>query len=160
MFPIVARGSRRLRKSGLTLVEVLVAAAIMAFCLASLLLTYMSLFTLTDLSRDFTLATNAMQAKMEEIRQSNFSNLSSLNNTNFTVPGFSANSSSGIVEVFNTSYPDMMEVRLVVSFRCKNRTIGEDANFNGVFCATTEDTDGNGRCDSPAELVMLMSQFN
>lgn len=150
---------RRGDGAGLTLVEVLVASAIFAFCLSGLLLTYINLFTLTDISRDFTLATSAMQAQMEVIQESNFSNLSSLNNTNFTVPGFAANSSSGIVQVYNTSYTDLKEVRLVVSFKCKNRTIGEDKNFDGFFNATTEDANGNGRADSPAEMVTLITQF-
>lgn len=144
---------------GMTLVEVITAAAIFAFCLAGLLLTYMNLFTMTDLTRDLTLATNAMQARMEEIKHFPFSGLAALDNTTFAVEGFNLTDAIGVVQVSNTTYTDLKQVRLVICFRSRNRLIGEDTNLNGELNAG-EDTDGNDRLDSPSELVTTIADFN
>jgi prepilin-type N-terminal cleavage/methylation domain-containing protein len=155
----ILSGRRKKGSRGMTLIEVITAAAIFAFCLSGLLLTYMNLFTLTELTRDFTLATNAMQARMEEIKRIPFVNLASLNNATFTVTGFTAGNVSGVSQVFDTAYSDLKQVRLVVCFKSKNRLIGEDANLNGALNAG-EDANANGRLDSPAELVTFIANFN
>lgn len=151
------KGAPRNRK-GMTLVEVMVAAAIFAFCLSGLLLTYMNLFTMTDLTRDFTYATNAMQAELEQIRQVAFANLTTLDNTTFTIPGLASGNSCGVVQVTNTTYSDLVQVRLVASFKSRNRLIGEDADLDGVL-DSGEDANGNGILDSPAELATLIASY-
>jgi hypothetical protein len=143
----------------MTLVEVITAAAIFAFCLSGLLLTYMNLFTLNDLTRDFTRTTNGIQARMEEIKLVSFTNLAALNNTTFTIDGFNSTSALGVVQVSDTGYTDLKRVRLIVTFKSRNRVIGEDTNFNGVL-NSGEDANGNGRLDSPCEIVTTIANFN
>jgi prepilin-type N-terminal cleavage/methylation domain-containing protein len=163
---------RILKKKGMTLVEVLVAATILAFCLTGLLLTYINLFVLTDLARDLTYATNALQAKMEAIKNIAFANLTALNNTNFNV---TANNSSDIIgkgviyvsEVIdpytNTTYTDLRNMRTVISFKSRTRIIGEDQNLNGVLDAGEDNpsygANGTGRLDSPVEAVTIIKNF-
>lgn len=149
---------KRAAKSGFTLVEVLLAAAIMAFCLAGLLLTYINLFTLSDLSRDFTFASNGLQLEMEKLRTVSWANLTAANGTQFNVSGFDPSRSRGVIEISNTSYADLKEARLVFSFMARERLIGEDANFNGGL-DSGEDLNDNDRLDSPAELVTLFTNF-
>jgi prepilin-type N-terminal cleavage/methylation domain-containing protein len=141
---------------GMTLLEVMVASSIFAFCLSGLLLTYINLFTLTDLTKDFTIAANAMQTKMEEIKRLPFINLASLNNTTFPVEGFTGTNATGVIQVLsNTGYTDLLQVRLVVSFKSKNRIIGEDANLDGVLNAS-EEAAGAGKL----QLTTLIANFN
>jgi prepilin-type N-terminal cleavage/methylation domain-containing protein len=160
------------KKKGLTLIEVLFAAAIMAFCLSGLLLTYINLFVLTDLSRDFTSVTNALQAKMEEIKNVAFANLTALNNTTFNV--MAGNSTDvigrGMIEVSdigdpftNTTYTDLKKVRTVISFKSRSRVIGEDKDLDGILDPGEDDAvygaNGTNRLDSPVEAITIIKSF-
>jgi type II secretory pathway pseudopilin PulG len=149
------RGKQR----AMTLVEVMFAAGIVAFCLAGLLLTYMNLMTMTDLSRDYTTATNAIQARMEEIKLISFANLSALNGAVFNVTGFGTGNATGVTQVTipapGTTYADLAQIRIVVTFKSKGRVIGEDRNLDGVLNAT-EESDITGKPD----LVTYIAKFN
>jgi len=143
---------------GFTLVEVLVTVGILAFVLSGLLAMYVNLFLLGDINRQTTLANNSAQARIEEIRNTNFDNLPALNGTVFDITGFGAGSAKGRVEVSNTSYSDLRLVRVVVSFKQKgSMIIGEDTNLNGVLDGG-EDVNANGRLDSSIEIVTLISR--
>ncbi|MFA4843174.1 MAG: prepilin-type N-terminal cleavage/methylation domain-containing protein [Candidatus Omnitrophota bacterium] len=147
----------RLLNRGFTLVEVLLAAGILALCLCGLLAAYVNLFFLSDLSRDMTLANNAMQAKMEELKKTNFDALSSFNGTVFDIAGFSASLAKGAVFVTDTGYSELKEARIVVSFKSRGRLIGEDTNLNGQL-NSGEDLNANNRLDSPVESVTLIAK--
>ncbi len=144
---------------GFTLIEVLLAVSILAFVLCGLLSTYISLFYLGDISRQIILVTNAMQARFEEAKNTSFDALPALNGTTFTIPGFANNNARGQIQVNNTVFADLREVRIVVSFRSKGATriIGEDTNLNGVL-DSGEDGNNNGRLDSPMEIITLIAR--
>ena len=160
---------KAINSSGLTLVEVLVASAIFAFCLSGLLLTYMDLFILTDISRDSTIANNVLQAKMEEIKSMDFSELAALNNTNFDV----VDSNSGVIgkgvvyitnavdPFVNSTYSDLKTARVAISFTSRNRVIGEDKDLDGILDAGEDDIryNGTGVLNSPVEAITLIKNF-
>lgn len=133
----------KLSVKGFTLIEVLITIAILAFCLCGLLATYINMFFLSDLSRDFTLATNAVLGKMEEIKKTNFDNLSSFNGQIFELTGFSSSDSKGVIEVTNTVFSDLKRVGIIACFKSRNRTIGNDIQD----CTS-----------SPVELVTLIAK--
>lgn len=139
------------------MIELLLTITMLAFCLCGILITYINMFLLSDLSRDMTLATNAVQAKMEEAKKTGFDNLSSLNGTTFDLDGFTPATAKGLIEVTNTGYSDLKRVRISASFKSRFQTVGEDKNFNGVLNAG-EDADLNSRLDSPVELVTLIAK--
>ena len=154
--------TRRKLRQGFTLVEVIIALAILAVSLCGLLLTFINMFVLTDLVRDASSATNAVLAKTEEIKNLPFANLSTAAGAfNLTAYGFpNSTSSKGFVEVtqnFNGYALALTEVRVMASYLSRNRTIGEDRNFNGVLDAG-EDANNNTRMDSPIEVVTLFSK--
>ncbi len=144
-------------KRGFTLAEVLVAVSILAFGLCGILVTYTNMLIFSDLSRDFTLATNALQEKAEEIKRTNYTSLSAFNGTTFDINGFSLGSAKGGVEVTDTAYSDLKRVRIVICFKSRSRVIGEDKNLNGIL-NIGEDANNNGRLDSPAELAALIAK--
>jgi prepilin-type N-terminal cleavage/methylation domain-containing protein len=144
----------KLSNKGFTLIEVMLAVLILAFSLCGILLTYINMFILSDLSRDFTLATNAVQAKMEEIKGTG------LVGTNpFDIAGFPTNNAKGVVFVTDApgGYSDLMQVRIIACFKSRNRVIGEDTNLNGIL-DPGEDTSipPNPRLDSPVEMVSII----
>lgn len=167
------RAKRGIKKNaGFTLVEVLVAAAIMAFCLAGLLLSYISMFTLTDFSRDMTVANNALQLRLEQIQKLNYTAASALNNTSFNLSslGFNGTEGRGVVEVSATNYTaseaQLNRLRVVIAFRSKNRVIGEDQNLNGMLDSGEDDAfynsssyNGAGRLNSPVEGVLFITDY-
>jgi len=147
-------------RRALTLIELLLTVSILAFCLCSIMLTYINMFILTDLSRDLTVATNALQAKMEEIKKTNFDSLASLNGTTFDISGFDSSNAKGVVYVTDTGYTDLKRVHIEVSFKSRNRVIGGDRNLNGV-ANTGEDfinVNGVNELISPVELVTLIAR--
>ena len=139
--------------------EVLLAVSILAFCLCGILITYMNMFVLSDLTRNFTKVSNGLQLKLEEIKRMSFTGLSALNGTRFELNGFASSDAEGVVEVSDADamYPDLKRVRIIVSFRSHNRIIGEDTNLNGILNAG-EDVNGNARLDSSLELVSLIAK--
>ncbi|MFA6217361.1 MAG: prepilin-type N-terminal cleavage/methylation domain-containing protein [Candidatus Omnitrophota bacterium] len=143
---------------GFTLIELLVTVGILAFGLCGLLLTYVNMLILSDLSRDYTMATNALQDKMEDIKKVAFDNLSALDATTFDVDGFTAATAKGRIEVYDTGYTDLKRVRLVVCFTTRRRIMGEDRNFNGELDTGEDTMISNTRLDSPIELVTLIAK--
>jgi hypothetical protein len=136
----------------------MIAGGILVSCLCGILFTYMSMFVLSDLARDFTLANNALQAKIEEIKKMSFDSLSVGDEPfNLTDYGFPRSESKGRIEISNTIYSDLKRVRLIGCFKSRQRIIGEDKNLNGIL-DTGEDINGNGRLDSPSELVTLIAK--
>jgi prepilin-type N-terminal cleavage/methylation domain-containing protein len=148
---------------GFTLIEVALALAILAVTLSGLLLTYVSMFMLTDMQRDHALATNCLLAKLEEIRAMDFDSIPSAAGAfNLTDYGFPANQSCrGRVDVVTSfaGYPaTLTKVRLTASYATRlNRTVGEDRNFNGAL-DSGEDVNNNSRLDSSAEVVSLIAK--
>lgn len=143
---------------GFTLIEIFITAVILVVALCGFLASYFNMLILTDIARGFTLTTNAIQAKMEEIKEANFDNLLALNGTTFDIAGFTSSDAKGVIEVTNTSYPDLMRVRLVASFKCRKRVIGEDKDLNGILTPQEDTMIANNRLDSPAELVTLIAR--
>src|SRR4030042_372422 len=120
---------------GFTLVELLLTFAILAFAVCGILLTHVNLFILSALSGDITLATNAAQAKMEEIKRTSFDTLTSLNGTTFNINGFAAADAKGRIEVTDVTIraaptETLKRARIVVCFKSRKRVIGEDQNLN------------------------------
>jgi prepilin-type N-terminal cleavage/methylation domain-containing protein len=163
IFKIASLSVETKPKKGFTLIEVALALAILAVTLSGLLLTYVSMFVLTDMQRDHALASNALLARLEEIRAMGFDDISTAAGSfNLTDYGFPANQSSrGRVDVVTSfsGYPaTLTKVRLVACYATRlNRTVGEDRNFNGVL-DSGEDVNNNSRIDSAAEVVSLIAK--
>jgi prepilin-type N-terminal cleavage/methylation domain-containing protein len=116
------KSSTKRSVNGFTLIEVLIAVSILAFCLCGLLATYVNMFFLTSLLRDSILATNAVQAKMEEVRNAGFNCAS---RCEFPIEGITE--SKGVVEVDTvTGYANLQKVSIFACFRSRGRVIGND----------------------------------
>ncbi len=104
-------------------------------------------------------ATNAVRARMEEIKQEEFDSLDALNGTIFNLDGFASSEAKGRIEVSNiTGNSNLKEVRVIGCFRSRYRVIGEDSNLNGVLdIAASEDQNNNSRLDSPVEFITLLA---
>jgi len=142
--------------SGLTLLELMIAAAILVVAISGLLAIFTGLFSLNEGTRKLTLAVTAAQDKMEEIRDSNLATLyTTYNDTSFNPDGFGFSEAKGAVHIDNLD-PDLLKVYVSISWRERsNKIVGEDANLNGSFDAG-EDQNGDNRLSSPAEISTLI----
>lgn len=132
---------------GLTLAELLLAAAILAFVLTGILMLFITCIILNEINRSTTLAYNAIQDKMEEIKTTaagDFSSLDALNDTNFDLEGFSADRGQGRITVTNEGGSSTFKrITVRACFMSRNRLIGDDMDN----CQT-----------SPVELVTLITR--
>ena len=77
---------RLISQKGFTLVEMLLAAAILSFAVCGILALYANCFELVSISKNISIATNASQGLIEEIRNTPFPQIvDNYNNINFTV---------------------------------------------------------------------------
>ena len=138
--------------------ELMIAVGVLIVALVGLLGVFAHMISLNENSGKLTLAVAACQAKLEEMRNSDFSNLyTTYNGTNFNPPGFSSGEAKGAISI-NNSNPNLLQVFVSVSWRTRaNRVVGEDKNLNGVL-NTGEDSNANGRLDSPGQIATLMAQ--
>jgi prepilin-type N-terminal cleavage/methylation domain-containing protein len=161
---IFSKRKRPLTLRGFTLVELLVAVGILAFFLCGILLTYIQMSFMSDLARDYTLVNNAVQSRMEIVKSTSFANLLALNGTQFNITDSAGLNviGVGVIEVNAISVlanSALNRVRITASFISRGHIIGEDRNLNGQLnAAQGEDLNGNGRLDSPVELVTLIAQ--
>ena len=148
--PKILKVLKRPYNRGFTLVEILLAAAILAFALCGILAMYSTCFVLMATSKNINIATNAAQGLIEEIRSPPFTRIiSDYNGLNFIVNAIPL--SRGVVYVDDTD-PELLQVTISVCWNQGNRIIGEDTDLDGVLDAG-EDANGNGIIDSPVELV-------
>ncbi len=145
-------------KSGFTLLELMISVSVLIVALVGLLGVFTHLISLNENSSKLTLAVTACQAKLEEIRNSTFSNIyTTYDGTNFNPQGFASGEAKGAISI-NNSNPSLLQVFVSVSWMTRsNRVIGEDRNLNGSRDAG-EDLNGNLRLDSPGQLATLMAQ--
>nr|MBU1328120.1 type II secretion system GspH family protein [Candidatus Omnitrophota bacterium] len=143
---------------GFTLLELMISVSVLIVALAGLLGVFAHLISLNENSSKLTLAVAACQAKLEEIRNSTFSNIyTTYNGASFNPQGFASSEAKGAISV-NNSNPNLLQVYISVSWRTRsNRIIGEDRNLNGALNAG-EDLNLNNRLDSPGQLATLMAQ--
>ena len=147
-------------KKAFSLIDLMIGVTILVFVLTAVLASYANMFISIDLSRDITNANNAVRAKIEELKQEDFSNLDSFNGTTFDLSGFDLVDSQGRVEIRNVAgYTDFKEVRVVGCFRSRGRIIGEDTNLNGILdLGEGEDSNGDGIMNSPVEVISLVAK--
>ena len=144
----------RLSSCGFTLMEVLLAAAILASAISAILMTYYSCFVLISTSKNINITANAAMGLMEEIRSSAFPRIvDDYNGLNFIVNNIPQ--SRGVVYVDDTN-PELLQVTISVCWRQGNRVIGEDTNLNGQLDAGEVDN-GNNIIDSPVQLVTIIA---
>ncbi|MDD5006073.1 MAG: hypothetical protein PHS93_06200 [Candidatus Omnitrophica bacterium] len=148
------------RKDAFSFVELLISASILMVIVIGLLYTYIACFELNEFSRNLTLANNALQAKLESIRETPFDSITALDGTTFSLDGFASGQAIGVVDIYDSVYSDLKYIRLVACWKQKsNRVIGEDTNLDGTL-QPQEDAngDGDGILDSPAEIITLISR--
>ncbi len=145
-------------KSGFTLLELMIASGVLIVALGGLLGVFAHLISLNENSSKLTLAVAACQTKLEEIRNSTFSNIyTAYNGASFNPQGFASGEAKGTISV-NNSNPNLLQIFVSVSWMTRsNRIVGEDRNLDGALNAG-EDLNANGRLDSPAGIATLMAQ--
>ena len=145
--------SRKIR--GFTLVELLLATAILAIVLTGLLQVFIRSSMLTEITRNKTAAMNEALGKMEEIRGYDFDSV--LADYDGSVFALTQLTGWGFIEVTSVQ-TGLLEVEIAVGWEDKfGRIIGEDANLDGTFDVSTEDADGDGKMSSIVTLVTMIA---
>lgn len=122
--PLEKTTRKRSSLTGFTLVELMLAAAILAFVLVGLLVVFINCILLNESNRNFILAYSALQAQMEEIKNTtNLDSLDALNNTAFSLSGFPTGTSQGWIVVNGTDR--LRTVTIFACFMSRNRLIGD-----------------------------------
>jgi hypothetical protein len=146
----MSRVCREQEKGAFTLVEALVATAILGTALGGILMAFSAVSGLIITSKDSDIAAAAAAGVMENISATPFININTTyRSMNFTVNGLPASRGRTYI---NTSNQTFLLATVVVCWRQGNRVIGEDQNLNGVLDAG-EDLNNNSMIDSPAGLV-------
>lgn len=142
------------RKKGFTLVEILVSTAIMAFTITAVLQILNNLMRLNESNDNIVMAMNEVQGIMDRVRNSPFEDIVPVyNGQNFTIDALT---NRGVEHMGTISItvldPDLLRVKIAVSWRQRNIVMGEDQNLNGILDGA-EDVNGNGEMDSPCMLA-------
>ena len=144
---------------GFTLVEVLVSALIMGSIIVGLLQLFIYCSLLSEMSGNITIATSEAQSKMDEIRNTTFS-LITTNYPSGTSFNLNQITGKGVIYIDSTTAPansNLYRIKISVSWRNKNgRVIGSDKNLNGAIDAG-EALDSDGNLDSLVKLVSYVA---
>ena len=176
---------RQRRKAGLTLVEIVSGAAVLAMAIVSVLMALISQITLNEHSRNLAWASNDASRVLEQLQQQN--GAGECTTIDVDAPGAFvsdygagwdsvgwnawlgdtiANGGAGGKSVppnpateelvtVTSTGTDPVEATVAVCWRHRQRVIGECA-WNGVQL-TASDLDGNGRITSPAMLSTFVT---
>jgi prepilin-type N-terminal cleavage/methylation domain-containing protein len=135
---------------GFTLTELLIAAAILIFLFAGILMAFFRCIQLGETSRNSSMALVVAKNRMEQIRNTAFDQIrATYHNATFTSAGING---IGVSYVDNTN-PKLYVVRVAFCWREKNgRVFGEDFNLDGQV-SVDEDKNNNGFVDSPVQVI-------
>ena len=165
-----------IRQGGLTLIELMIGAAILVIAMVSLLGAFMAQMTFNEHSRNHALATNDATRVMEQLRRQNSG--ASCTSPSAAAPGgfaswdawladTSANGGGGKsvqpnpaaneLVVVTSSGNEPLTVTAAVCWRERSRTIGE-CTWNGASLAANPGAGGNPAVtESPAMLSTFMT---
>ncbi|HAJ57806.1 MAG TPA: hypothetical protein DCL35_08635 [Candidatus Omnitrophica bacterium] len=150
----------RKNNKGFTLLELMIASAVIIVALAGLLSTYVACLELNETTKNTNLALNSAQKVLEEIRSSTFSGIASAyNGYNFSVSGIEVNESLGFVYIDDTD-ASLLNITIGVCWRQRGaKIIGECRDSGGsLVFDSTSDANSNGILDSPVQFSTLMAQ--
>ena len=147
-------------KAGFTLVEVMIATAMLLVLLIGLVQFFVYASSLKNLAINMTTVTAQAQSKMEEIRNDAYANIT----TDYASGGTPGNTftlsqptAKGIIYI-DSSNASLLTVEIDVSWKNDNtRIIGEDTDLDGVLDAG-EDLNSNGKLDSPVKIITYIAQ--
>lgn len=147
---MVGRDNKKRNNGGFTLMEVLVASAVFILAFLGILLSYIRCMELSEMSKNSSSAVAAAKSKIEEIKNTAFSQvLTGYNNVAFSPYGVNGRGISYVT----VSNADLLVVTVSVSWQQRNgRVVGEDLDLDGQLDAG-EDKNANSLLDSPVELV-------
>ncbi len=111
------RKLRSLADPGFTLVEVMVAAAVMILAIVGMIQVIVSGSEMLDVSRKQTIAMQIIHGQLDQIRLSNWAQISTLGTTDTTLVSAGDNTASNVRFIFGTNLPAIAQ-----GFRC-TRTI-------------------------------------
>jgi Tfp pilus assembly protein PilV len=161
----IRRGGVDMKKiSGFTLIEVLTASVVLVTAIVGTLILFTNSLSLTELSRNSTMASYEVEVKMEEILADDFDTIKAiwksgggLQETPFTLVNFNPGEASGTVYADDVrgAADQLMRIKVVVCYKQRNKIIGEDTNLNGRLDAS-EDKNLNGELDSPCQLETVI----
>ncbi len=101
-------------QKGVTLLEVVMALAVIAISLLSVVSVIVHTTNLKDSTRDLTISKEAAQARFEEMRDADFATVAAAYNGRVTaVPGLSNGNETITVDATN---PDLLDVRIVITW--------------------------------------------
>ncbi len=164
------------KKNAFTLIEVLIASVILTMALGGILAFTAQYLKGLDTTRNFSIAINAAQERMEKIKSKVspldtaetgakvFTNLPLYNNLAFDVYG--DNRTTPLANFKGISYVTALSGMPMTTYRVKvvvwwkeanGRVIGEDQNFDGsVSGEDTWTSPANGQIDAPVSIQMDM----
>jgi hypothetical protein len=150
----------RLNKKGFSLAELLVTVGILVTVIVILLQLFIYNSVLAELSGNMGNVLTDAQSKIEEIRNSDYSVIT----TNYGSGGTPGNTfdlsqgqGKGVIYI-DSSNSSLLQVTVVICWRNKDgRVIGEDLDLDGVLDAG-EDTDGNGKISSKATFITKIAR--
>lgn len=139
----------KLSDKAFTLSELMIAAAILAFVLVGLLSVFINCILLNELNRNIALANSAIQAKIEEMKDTGFDCLDTsscpscncpdstscyggctscfYDDCTFDLSGFLLGNAKARIEISDES-TNLKRIRIVACFKSRNRLIGNDIN--------------------------------
>ncbi len=124
---------------------------------------YICCFNFQENSRNTNIILNEARAKLEEIKNSKFDSIKTTYNAK--VSDLSAIDIDGKIrtEVNNVldtddKAMDLLDIRLVVCWRQKGGSIIGECKIDGFGNLVFSDLNGNGKIESPMELVTAMSK--
>lgn len=110
--------------AGFSLAELMLATAILSFVLVGLLLLFVNCTMLNEANRNLTLVYSAIETKMEELKNEDFTQLAAHDAEVFDLSGFAAGDGKGKITV--TGGTDLKTIKILACYMNRNRLIGDD----------------------------------
>lgn len=150
IFSTQSEGSFFMSSSGFSFPELLISTVIFLLACVGILFTFTRYMELNEMTQNSSLALEGAIERMEAVKNTVFNQVTPLyDDQTFTVAGLAGLGTIDIVEPTT----DIREVWVTYSWQQNNgRIVGEDLDLDGVLDGG-EDSNGNGRLDSPVQLV-------
>ncbi len=145
-------------RKGFTLIEVLLCMSLLLVLFLSGMSIYVYCFDLQETSRNTGTVLNEVRAKLEEIRGSVFDSIVTTYNLKvFNISGINGKIRTEATYVVGSNN-QLIDIRAVACWRQKGGRIIGEGKIDGIGTLVFSDLNGNGKIESPIELVTAVSK--